>query len=93
MSHNSKAKEHAWNLTEKWGNFGFVGGLTNNSEMKRNKTPVRQGKYTHLKSGFQKYERQIRKIDTREGPQTSLLKLQPLIHGMTICPLPEGSLT
>ena len=26
------------------GNFGFVGGLINNSEMKRNKTPVRQGK-------------------------------------------------
>ena len=26
------------------GNFGFVGGLKNNSEMKRNKTPVRQGK-------------------------------------------------
>ena len=25
-------------------NFGFVGGLTNNSEMKRNKAPVRQGK-------------------------------------------------
>ena len=26
------------------GNFGFVWGLTNTSEMKRNKTPVRQGK-------------------------------------------------
>ena len=24
-------------------NFGFVGGLKNNSEMKRNKAPVRQG--------------------------------------------------
>ena len=44
MTHNSKAKEPAWNLTEKWGIFGFVGGHTNNSEMKRNKTPVRQGK-------------------------------------------------
>ena len=26
------------------GTFGFVGGLTNNPEMKRNKTPGRQGK-------------------------------------------------
>ena len=26
------------------GNFGFARGLTNNSEVKRNKTPVRQGK-------------------------------------------------
>ena len=26
------------------GNFRFIRGLTNNSELKRNKTPVRQGK-------------------------------------------------
>ena len=37
------------------GKFCFVWGLTNTSEMKRNKTPVRQGKiYIYLKSGFQK---------------------------------------
>ena len=76
------------------GNFRFVWGLKNNSEMKRKKNTFETRKDIHiLNQGSKKYERQIRKKDTGEGPQTSLLKWQPLIHGMTICPLPEGSLT
>ena len=49
--------------------------------------------YMHLKSGFQKILVTDKKKNTLGGAQTSLLKWQALIHGVTICPLPEGSLT
>ena len=49
------------------GNFGFVWGLTNNSEMKRNKTPVRQGKIYTFESGFQKIWKTDKKNRHRGG--------------------------